>query len=59
MDFAYLPSVVEYIVKTPIQYITDNMMIFTGLGAFGIGEQGNYLNNFLSGVDIFLCGECI
>jgi len=52
-SFAYLPSVVEYIVKTPIQYITDNMMIFTGLGAFGIGEQGSFINNFLSGVDIF------
>jgi hypothetical protein len=52
-SFSYLPSVVEYLVKTPIQYSTDNMMIFTGLGAFGIGEQGSFINNFLSGVDIF------
>ena len=29
------------------------MMIFTGLGALGIGEQGDFINNFLSGIDIF------
>tara|TARA_B100000676_G_scaffold187849_1_gene184722 strand:+ start:306 stop:1022 length:717 start_codon:yes stop_codon:yes gene_type:complete len=52
-SFSYLPSVVEYLVKTPIQYSTDNMMIFTGLGAFGIGDQGSFINNFLSGIDIF------
>ena len=51
--FAYLPSVVEYLVKTPIQYSSDNMMIFTGLGALGIGDQGSFMNNFLSGLDIF------
>ncbi|MFL3051612.1 MAG: YIP1 family protein [Candidatus Neomarinimicrobiota bacterium] len=51
--FSYLPSVVEYLVKTPIQYSSDNMMIFTGLGALGIGDQGSFINNFLSGLDIF------
>ena len=53
VSFSYLPSVVEYLVKTPIQYSTDNMMIFTGLGAFGIGDQGSFINNFLSRIDIF------
>ena len=53
VSFSYLPSVIEYLVKTPIQYISDNMMIFTGLGALGIGEQGDFINNFLSGIDIF------
>ena len=52
-SFSYLPSVVEYLIKTPIQYSTDNMMIFTGLGAFGIGDQGSFINNLLSGADIF------
>jgi len=51
--FAYLPSVIEYIIKTPIQYATDNIMIYTGLGALGFGEQGDFLNSFLAGVDIF------
>jgi len=51
--FAYLPSVVEYIIKTPIQFITDNMMIFTGLGVLGIGEQGDFINSFLAGIDVF------
>ena len=51
--FSYLPSVAEYLVKTPIQYFSDNMMIFTGLGALGIGDQGSFINNFLSGMDIF------
>ena len=52
-SFAYMPSVVEYIIKTPIQYMTDNMMIFTGLGILGIGEQGEFLNSFFAGIDLF------
>ena len=51
--FSYLPSVAENLIKTPIQYFSDNMMIFTGLGALGIGDQGSFINNFLSGMDIF------
>ena len=51
--FAYMPSIIEYIIKTPIQYLSDNMMIFTGLGALGIGEQGDFINSFLAGLDIF------
>lgn len=53
VSFSYLPSVLEYLVKTPIQYVSDNMMIFTGLGALNIGEQGSFINNFLSGIDFF------
>ena len=52
-SFAYLPSVVEYIIKTPIQYISDNIMTYTGLGVLGIGEQGEFLNSFLNGIDLF------
>ena len=52
-SFAYLPSVAEYLIKTPIQYITDNIMIYTGLGVLGIGEQGEFLNSFLAGIDLF------
>ena len=52
-SFAYLPSVMEYIIKTPIQYISDNIMIYTGLGVLGIGEQGEFFNSFLNGVDLF------
>ena len=57
--FAYLPSAVEYIIKVPIQYITDNIMIYTGLGVLGIGEQGEFLNSFLVGIDIFRLLACI
>jgi len=52
-SFAYLPSVLEYIIKTPIQYITENLMIFTGLGVLGIGEEGEFLNSLLAGIDLF------
>ena len=52
-SFAYLPSVVEYIIKTPVQYISDNIMIYTGLGVLGVGEQGEFLNSFLNGIDLF------
>lgn len=51
--FAYLPSAVEYIIKTPIQYLSDNLLIYTGLGILGIGEQGEFLNSFLTGIDLF------
>ena len=52
-SFAYLPYVVEYIIKTPVQYISDNIMIYTGLGVLGVGEQGEFLNSFLNGIDLF------
>ena len=52
-SFANLPSALELIIKTPIQYITENLMIFTGLGVLGIGEQGEFLNTFLAGIDLF------
>ena len=28
-------------------------MIYTGLGVLGIGEQGEFLNSFLNGFDLF------
>ena len=28
-------------------------MIYTGLGVLGIGEQGEFLNSFLGGIDLF------
>ena len=28
-------------------------MIFTGLGILGIGEQGEFLNSFFAGIDLF------
>ena len=52
-SFAYLPSVFEYIIKTPIQYISENLKIFTGLGVLGVGEEGEFLNSFLAGIDLF------
>lgn len=52
-SFAYLPSVLELIIKTPIQYATDNMAIFFGLGALGVGAQGEFLNSLLAGLDLF------
>lgn len=52
-SFAYSASVVEYILKTPIQYFSNNIMIFTGLGVLGVGDQGEFLNSFLSGIDLF------
>ena len=52
-SFAYLPSLAEYIIKTPIQYLSDNIMIYTVLGVLGIGEQGEFLNSFLNGIDLF------
>jgi len=52
-SFAYLPTAIDYIIKTPIMYWTDNMMIFTGLGVLGVGEQGEFFNSFLARIDLF------
>ena len=29
------------------------MKIFTGLGVLGVGEEGEFLNSFLAGIDLF------
>lgn len=52
-SFAYSASIVEYIVKTPLQYFTGNMRVYTGLGLLGLGEKGSFLFNFMAGADIF------
>ncbi len=52
-SFAYSASIVEYLVKTPLQYFTDNIKVYTGLGLLDLGEEGSFLFNFMAGVDIF------
>ncbi len=51
--FAYSASIVEYIVKTPIQYFTENMEVFMGFGLLGLGERGSFLYNIMAGLDVF------
>jgi len=51
--FAYSASVIEYLIKTPVQYFSNKMEIYTGLGILGLGEKGSFLNNYLAGMDIF------
>tara|TARA_X000001036_G_scaffold425873_1_gene452610 strand:+ start:529 stop:1263 length:735 start_codon:yes stop_codon:yes gene_type:complete len=52
-SFAYLASVLEYIFKTGYQFITGDLMFFTGLGILNIGEQGAFINSFLTSLDLF------
>lgn len=51
--FAYSASVLEYLFKTPVQYFSDKLEIYTGLGILGLGEKGLFLSNFMAGMDIF------
>jgi len=52
-SFAYCASIVEYLVKTPLQYFTQKAQVFTGLGLLDLWAKGSFLNTFLIGVDLF------
>lgn len=52
-SFGYLASVLEYVFKTGYQFITGDLMFFTGLGVLNIGNQGGFINSFLTGIDVF------
>ncbi|MFQ6613154.1 MAG: YIP1 family protein [Fidelibacterota bacterium] len=51
--FAYCASIIEYLVKTPLQYFTQNAQVFTGLGLLDLGEKGSFINTFFVGMDLF------
>lgn len=52
-SYAYMISVLELLVKVPLMITQWRMDIQTGLGLLGIGEPGDFIYNFLSGMDFF------
>jgi len=51
--WAYMISIPENIVKIPLMLNKWSLEVYTGLGVFGIGEKGSFINFFFAGIDIF------
>ena len=51
--WAFMINILETIVKIPLMLNKWTLEIYTGLGVFGIGEKGSFINSLLAGVDIF------
>lgn len=52
-SYTYMIAVLESLVKVPLMITQWRMDIQTGLGLLGIGEPGEFIYNFLSGMDLF------
>lgn len=51
--WAYMISILENIVKIPLMLNKWSLEVYTGLGVFGIGEKGSFINSLYAGIDIF------
>ena len=51
--WAFMINILETIVKIPLMLNKWTLEVYTGLGVFGIGEKGSFINSLLAGVDIF------
>ena len=52
-SYTYLIAVLESLVKVPLMVSQWRVDIHTGLGLLGLGEEGSFLFNFMSGMDLF------
>lgn len=52
-SYTYMITVLESLVKVPLMITQWRLDIQTGLGLLGIGEPGEFIYNFLSGMDLF------
>ena len=52
-SFTYMITILEALVKIPLMISQWRVNIHTGLGLLGIGEEGSFLYNFMSGMDLF------
>jgi len=52
-SYTYMIAVLESLVKIPLMISQWRVDIHTGLGLFGLGEEGRFLYNFMSGMDLF------
>lgn len=52
-SYTYMVAVIESFVKIPLMITQWRTDVQTGLGLLGIGEQGDFIYHFLSGMDLF------
>ncbi len=52
-SYTYMIAVLELLVKVPLMITQWRLDIQTGLGLLGFGEQGDFIYNFLGGMDFF------
>ncbi len=51
--WAFMINILETIVKIPLMLNKWTLEVYTGLGVFGIGEKGSFINSLFAGIDIF------
>ena len=51
--WAYMISILENIVKIPLYLSKWSLEVYTGLGVFGVGEKGSFINSLFASIDIF------
>ena len=51
--WAYMINILESIIKIPLMLSKWSLEVYTGLGVFGIGEKGSFINSIFNAIDIF------
>ncbi len=51
--WAYIIAILEAIIKIPLMLNKWSLEVYTGLGVFGIGEKGSFINSLFASIDIF------
>jgi hypothetical protein len=51
--WSYMISILENIIKIPLMLNKWSLEVYTGLGVFGIGEKGSFINSLFASMDIF------
>ena len=51
--WAYMINILESIIKIPLMLNKWSLEVYTGLGVFGIGEKGSFINSIFNAIDIF------
>ncbi len=51
--WAYMINILENVVKIPLMLSKWSLEVYTGLGVFGIGEKGSFINSIFNAIDIF------
>jgi len=51
--WAYMINILESIIKIPLMLSKWSLEIYTGLGVFGIGAKGSFINSIFNAIDIF------